>query len=96
MRSMGYLERGVGRSMGRLSVRLLYLAIIVVFAAAIIIFGFQNTQIVSVSLFGVAFSMPLAILVFVAYVLGAVTGGSLFALLRWSFQGTRRLPGARS
>jgi lipopolysaccharide assembly protein A len=76
-------------------VRVLYLAVIVVFVAAMIVFAFQNTQIVSVSFFGFAVSTPLAILVIVAYVLGAATGGSLFALLRWSFQGSRRLPSPR-
>jgi len=35
--------------------------------------------------------MPVAFLVVVAYVLGAVTGGSLFALFRRSIQGSRRV-----
>jgi lipopolysaccharide assembly protein A len=76
-------------------VRSLYLAIIVVFVAAMIIFAFQNTQIVSVSFFAFVLSTPIAILVFVVYLLGAATGGSLFALLRWSYQGSRRSPGAK-
>jgi hypothetical protein len=34
--------------------------------------------------------VPLALLVAVAYLLGAATGGSLFALLRRSYEGARR------
>ena len=76
--------------------RSLYLAIIVIFVAAMIVFAVQNTQIVDVSFLTLAFSMPLAILVFVVYVLGAATGGSLYALLRWSYQRSRRSSGASS
>ncbi len=76
--------------------RTIYLAIIVIFVAAMLIFAFQNTQIVSVSFLTLAVSTPVAILVFLAYVLGAATGGSLFALLRRSYAGSRRPPGANS
>jgi putative membrane protein len=76
-------------------VRSLYLAIIVVFVAAVIIFAFQNTQTVDVSFLTLAFRMPLAILIFVVYVLGAATGGSLYALLRWSYQRSRGSPGTK-
>jgi lipopolysaccharide assembly protein A len=50
----------------------------------------QNTQMVSVSFLASAIGAPLAIVVFVVYVLGAATGGSLYALLRKSVQGSRR------
>jgi hypothetical protein len=36
------------------------------------------------------FSLPLAIQTLVSYLLGAVTGGSLLALLRRSYAGSRR------
>jgi len=71
-------------------VRWLYLAIVVVFVAALIIFVFQNTESVSVSFLTGAISLPLALVVFVVYVLGAMTGGSLYALLRRSVAGSRR------
>jgi lipopolysaccharide assembly protein A len=71
-------------------VRWLYLAIIVVFVAALIIFVFQNTDVVSVAFLSGVVSLPLALVVFVVYLLGAVTGGSLYALLRRSVAGSRR------
>ncbi len=70
--------------------RWIYLAIVVLIAAATLIFAWQNLQIVSVSFLASTISAPLALLVFVVYVLGAATGGSLYALLRKSVQGSRR------
>ncbi|MGA8446395.1 MAG: LapA family protein [Roseiarcus sp.] len=70
--------------------RWIYLAIVVVFVAALIIFVFQNTQSVDVSFLALGVTLPLAVLVLVAYVLGALSGGSLYALLRRSVAGSRR------
>ncbi len=70
--------------------RWIYLAIIVVFVLVILIFALQNTEIVSVSFLSGAVGAPLALVVIVVYVLGAATGGSLYALLRKSIQGSRR------
>ena len=69
--------------------RWLYLAIVVVFVAALIII-FQNTQSVDVSFLALGATLPVAILALVAYVLGALSGGSLYALLRRSVAGSRR------
>jgi lipopolysaccharide assembly protein A len=71
-------------------VRWIYLAIVVVFVAALIIFVLQNTQSVGISFLALGVTLPLAVLVFVVYVLGALSGGSLYALLRRSFAGSRR------
>jgi putative membrane protein len=71
-------------------VRWLYLAIVVVFVAALIIFVFQNTQSVGVSFLTLGVTLPLAVLVFIVYVLGALSGGSLYALIRRSLAGSRR------
>jgi lipopolysaccharide assembly protein A len=71
-------------------VRWIYFAVVVLIAAATVIFALQNLQIVSVSFLASTLSAPLALLVFVVYVLGAATGGSLYALLRKSVQGSRR------
>jgi uncharacterized integral membrane protein len=70
-------------------VRWLYLAIVVLFVAALIAFVAQNTQNVDVSFLSLGATLPLAVLVFVVYVLGALTGGSLYALLRRSVAGSR-------
>ena len=70
--------------------RWLHLTVIVLFALATLIFALQNLASVTVSFLGLSLGVPLAILVFIVYVLGAATGGSLFALLRRSYQGSRR------
>jgi len=62
--------------------RWFHLAIIVLLAAITIVFALQNLQIVTVSLLRFSAQMPLAVLVAIIYLLGAVTGSSLFALLR--------------
>jgi uncharacterized integral membrane protein len=69
--------------------RWVYLTIVVVFVAAILIFGFQNLGVVTMSFLGFSVRAPLAILAAVIYVLGAFTGGSLFALLRHSLRGSK-------
>jgi uncharacterized integral membrane protein len=70
--------------------RWLYIAVIVLFAAAIVIFAAQNFETVTISFFRMNLSLPLAVQTLVVYLLGAATGGSLFALLRRSYTGSRR------
>jgi uncharacterized integral membrane protein len=70
--------------------RWVYLAVIILFAAATIVFAAQNFEIVTMTFLGFSARVPLALLVAVAYLLGAATGGSLFALLRRSYEGSRR------
>ncbi len=69
--------------------RWVYLTVVVVFVAATIIFVIQNVEVVTMSFLGLSVRAPLAVLAAVAYVLGTVTGGSLFAWLRKSVQGSR-------
>jgi len=69
--------------------RWLYLTVVVVVVAATLIFVFQNFAIVTMSFLGLSIRAPLALLAAVTYVLGAITGGSVFALLRKSVQGSR-------
>ena len=71
--------------------RWVYLAIIIVFVAAIVVFAVQNTGSADVTFLSFAVSAPVALIVAVAYVLGAATGGSLYAVLRRSVQGSRGL-----
>jgi lipopolysaccharide assembly protein A len=70
--------------------RWVYLAVIILFAIATIIFAVQNLEIVTVTFLGFNARLRLALLVAIAYLLGAATGGSLLALLRRSYQGSRR------
>jgi uncharacterized integral membrane protein len=76
--------------------RWVHLTIIIVFAAATLIFGLQNFKSVTVAFLGVSIGAPLVVVIFVVYLLGAVTGGSLFALLRRSYAGSRLHPAASS
>jgi uncharacterized integral membrane protein len=71
--------------------RWVYLAVIILFVAATIIFALQNFEAVTMSFLGSTTRVPLALLVAVAYLLGAATGGSLFALLRRSYERSRGL-----
>jgi putative membrane protein len=66
--------------------RWLYLIVIIVFVTAIVIFSAQNLEMITISFLGLSLRAPLALLVVVVYVLGAITGGSLFALLRRSIR----------
>jgi lipopolysaccharide assembly protein A len=66
--------------------RWVYLAIVIVFVAAILIFAFQNLGMVTMSFLGFSVNAPLAIVAAIVYVLGGFTGGSLFGLLRHSLR----------
>jgi uncharacterized integral membrane protein len=63
-------------------VRFVYIALIVIFTAIVGLFKFQNLDAVTVTLLSASFTLPVSILVFLVYVLGMLTGGSLLALLR--------------
>jgi uncharacterized integral membrane protein len=72
-----------------MAMRWVYLTVIIVFLAATIIFVVQNVGVVTMSFLGLGIRAPLALLAAVAYILGALTGGSLYALLRKSVSGSR-------
>ena len=72
--------------------RWIHLTVIALFIAATIVFAAQNFQIVTVSFLGISARSPLAFLVGIIYLLGMATGGSLWALLRRSLEGSRRRP----
>lgn len=69
--------------------RWMHLTVIILFAVATIIFAAQNFEIVTISFLHHDVRVPLALLVAIVYLLGAATGGSLFALLRRSYSGSR-------
>jgi lipopolysaccharide assembly protein A len=66
--------------------RWIHLAIVVLFAVAILIFVWQNFETVTMSFLGFQARTPLALLIALAYLAGMATGGSLWSLLRRSFQ----------
>jgi uncharacterized integral membrane protein len=66
--------------------RVLYLLIIILFVAAVIVFAVQNRETVMISFLGYSAGASVTLLAVISYVLGAVTGGSLLALLRHSMR----------
>jgi uncharacterized integral membrane protein len=84
------MPRGLSVEAKEEPMRWFYLAVIILFAVLTIMFALQNFEIVTMSFLGSNLRVPLALLVAVTYLLGAATGGSLFALLRRSYAGSRR------
>lgn len=73
--------------------RWIHLAVIILFAVVTLVFALQNLQTVTIAFFGFSVSLPLALQAIVIYLLGMATGGSLWALLRRAFDGSRRSAG---
>jgi uncharacterized integral membrane protein len=62
--------------------RFVYVALIIVFTASILLFKFQNLDTVTVTLLGASATLPVSVLVLLVYLLGALTGGFVLALVR--------------
>ena len=69
--------------------RWVHLAIVVLFIAVMIVFVIQNLEVVTMAFLGFGVRAPLALVAAGFYALGAITGGSLFALLRRSIEASR-------
>jgi len=70
--------------------RYVYIALIVIFTALVLLFKFQNLETATVSLFSASMTLPVSVLVFGVYVLGMLTGGCLYALLKSWVRNARR------
>ncbi len=70
--------------------RWVYVAVIAVFVAILLIFVFQNVGVVRMAFLGFSLRVPLSIVAAIMYALGALTGGSLYALLRKSVRASQR------
>jgi len=70
--------------------RWFYLSVVVLFALAVVLFAAQNRDMTTIAFLRMDIQMPLALVMVVVYVLGALTGGSLLALLIKSIQAARR------
>lgn len=70
--------------------RRLHLAIVIVLLALLGVFALQNLEWVTMRFLGQSLSMPLAVLAVVLYVLGAITGGGLYGLVRHSYRKARQ------
>lgn len=69
--------------------RWVYLLVNTLFVAAVVLFAIQNLQMTTMSFLGFSLRAPLAVLAVVNYLLGALTGGALFALLRATIRATK-------
>ena len=78
--------------------RFVYIGLITAFTALVLLFKFQNLETATVSLFSASITLPLSILIMLVYVLGMLTGGFVFALLRTWFGRARAVnaSGSRS
>lgn len=70
--------------------RYVYIALIALFVTLITLFKVQNLDRVTVDLLGASMTLPVSVMVLLIYVLGALTGGTLLALVRTWFQGAKR------
>ena len=69
--------------------RWVHLTIVVLFIAVMIVFVIQNREVVTMAFLGFSIRAPLALVAAGFYALGAITGGSLFALLRRSIEASQ-------
>jgi uncharacterized integral membrane protein len=74
--------------------RWFHITLIAILGIATVIFALQNLQSVTVTFLNFRVSAPLAVLIAVFYVLGMFTGGSLWSLVRWALDGSKKPPGA--
>jgi uncharacterized integral membrane protein len=66
--------------------RYFYLVLLIVILAAVIIFVFQNDEMVTLHFFAWQLMLRLAVLVAASYVLGMISGWSVFGFLRRSIR----------
>ena len=70
--------------------RIFYLVLLVLLVGITALFAVQNLQTITVTFFDWSVTLPIAIVVAGAYVLGMVSGGSVLAFLRWTLQRTKK------
>jgi len=75
-------------------VKYVYIALLVVFAAVILVFSYQNRTTVTVSFLSWSTALPQFAFVIGAYLLGMASGGTMAAFLRHSFHAATKQPGS--
>ncbi|WP_019568646.1 lipopolysaccharide assembly protein LapA domain-containing protein [Thioalkalivibrio sp. ALMg13-2] len=70
--------------------RYLYTLLIIVFVAVVAIFAIQNLRLVTLNFLTLYVTLPLALLIVGIYLLGLISGGALFALLKRWIRGASR------
>ena len=74
------------------TLRYVYIGLIVSFTALVVLFKFQNLETVTVSLFSASMTLLVSTPVMLLYVLGMLTGGSRFVLMRGLIRRARQSP----
>lgn len=72
--------------------RVVYMVVFALIVLAIAIFALQNLQMVTVAFLGFAIQAPVALIAIAIYVLGMLTGSSLWAALRRTWGRARQHP----
>jgi uncharacterized integral membrane protein len=67
--------------------RYVYMVLVVLGTLAVLLFMVQNLASVTVSFMSTRVTMPIWLVVVAVYVLGVITGGALWSLLRASVRG---------
>lgn len=62
--------------------RFIYIALVVLATALVVLFKVQNLETATVAFLNMSVTLPVSVLVLVVYVLGMLTGGALFGLLK--------------
>ena len=72
--------------------RYIYLALVVAFAVLLVIFALSNMASATLSFLGWQITGPLALMILALYLLGMVSGGSVFSVLRHSLHKATQKP----
>jgi putative membrane protein len=72
--------------------RVISIILSVLLIGIVLLFSFQNRTAVTVLFLNWSATLPVAILVIAAYILGMVSGGSVMSFLRRSFNDTKKKP----
>lgn len=70
--------------------RIVNLIVLLLMLAAVIIFAVQNVEMVTVRFLGQAISLPRALLIVIAYVMGMLSGWMVVGFIQRSIQRTRQ------
>lgn len=72
--------------------RYVYLAFLLALTAVVFLFKFQNLDTVTVHFLSASLTLPLSVMLILVYVLGMLTGGVLWSLIRSWIQGAQTPP----
>ncbi len=70
--------------------RIFFLVLLILLAGITAMFALQNLQTITVSFLNWSVTLPIALVVIGAYVLGMASGGSVLAFLRWTLRRTKK------